>query len=290
MKSIALKLFLTVVLSVFAFSSFAASENKRYAVVVKPEIKLSEVSEPKVNFSSALPIPQTSKSYFNAWTMILVDFTVNLKEVTNNEKVLKAVREQRNVTLLKSGDKPDWLDNVDVSVKSIFETMSGDTKQHVMLSNTTKLYSLRLNGSRHLVLFFLPPHIVDRYYIPHPSEDAKPKRENKDKDKEVFRYRKLYPRNLMVEVVISAGGVEFAREYLNVKFSKDESKLLDEELKRAKGKNQTNKIYLAWCKKKFSTLENNVNYNYLEGALLSKGQSPWAYYNYDQFDLEKNAR
>lgn len=291
MKSVALKLFMVTVLSGIAFSLFAAPEDKdkRYAMVVKPVVKLSEVSEPKVSYSSALSIPQISKTHFNKWMMILVDFTVGLKEVKDNEKAILAIKKQRNATLLKKGLKPDWLDNVEVTVRGMFETMTGETKQHVIFTNATKLWALRLNDSRHLVLFFLPPHIADRYYVPHPlRDDAKQKRDNKGKeDHKPFRYNKLLPKHLTLEVVINADGSELAREYLNVKFSDDESKQLSDELKRAKEKDRA-AIIFAWQKKKFSTLVNSIPGNYnLEGALLSREQSPWAYYKYDQFDLEK---
>ena len=296
MKSIAFRLFLITVLSGFAFSLFAAPKNKKYALVVKPGIKVVEVSEPKVGYSSSLPIPQTAKTNLNKWMMILVDFTSELKEIGDNEKALKEIHEQRNATLLKEGSKRQhWLDNVDVTVKCMFETMSGDIKQHIMFTNTTKLYSLRLNNSKHLVLFFLPPHIIDRYYIPHPTDEQmkrKSKEKVKDKDKdEPFRWNRLLPKNLPVEVVISADGVEYAREYLNVKLNEKESKRVDEVAKLDK-KRPKDDIYFEAYKKKFSGLASGVpgNYNFLEGALLSKRESPWANYKFEQFDLEKPAR
>lgn len=276
MKSVALKLFMVTVLSVFAFSLFAAPKDKPQLIVLRPAVKVQDVSEPKASFSSSLPIPQTGKTNYNKWMMVLVDFTVGLRELNKQSRKLFP-----NAPVLKAGSSRDWLDNVDVSVKGMFETMNGYSEQHVLFSGVTKLYSLRLNHSRHLVLFFLPPHIIDRYYIPHPvkSSNAKPKSDGKEKEK-VFRYHKLNQRDMMIEVVISADGVELARKYLNVKLEKEEEKM-------ASGKNREELLAVLY-QKKFSMLGSKVPGNYnLDGALLSKGQSPWAYYKYDQFDLEK---
>lgn len=276
MKSIALKLFLITVLSGFVFSLFAAPKDKPQLIVLKSAVKVQDVSEPKTSFSSSLPIPQTSKSGLNKWTMVLVDFTVGLRELNKQSRKLFP-----NAPVLKAGSSRDWLDNVDISVKGMFETMDGDSEQYVLFTGITKLYSLRLDHSRHLVLFFLPSHIVDRYYIPHPikSSNAKPKSDAKEKEK-VFKYHKLNLRDVMLEVVISADGVELARKYINVKLDKEEAKM-------ATGKNRE-ELLAKLYQKKFSMLGSKVSGNYnLDGALLSKGQSPWAYYKYDQFDLEK---
>lgn len=280
MKSVALKLFMVTVLSGIALSLFAAPKDKLQLIVLKSAVKVQDVSEPKTSFASSLPIPQTGKSDFNKWTMVLVDFTVGLRELNRQNRNLFP-----NAPVLKAGSSRDWLDNVDISVKGMFETMDGDSEQYVLFTGITKLYSLRLDHSRHLVLFFLPPHIVDRYYIPHPvkGSNAKPKSDGKEKEKEkVFRYHKLNLRDVMLEVVISADGVELARKYINVKLDKAEAKM-------ATGKNRE-ELLAKLYQKKFSMLGSKVSGNYnLDGALLTKGQSPWAYYKYDQFDLEKKS-
>ena len=273
MKRIALKMFMITVLSGIAFSLFAAPAAKQAIEVKITSVKLADVSEPKASFTSSLPIPQINKTNHNKWMMVLVEFTAGLEK--------SDAKKTRSEVKINSLETRNWLDNVEIAVKAICETVDAkEQKTHVLFSGMTKLWSLRLDGSRHLVAFFLPPHMLDRYYVPHSAADSNLKVKNAVKN---FKYHKLNARDLMVEVVINADGGELAREYLNVKFDKKSG----QKVVKFKDKDQRKEAE----KKEFSQRVSKVPGMYnLDGAILSKGQSPWAYYKYDQFDLEKSTR
>ena len=168
-----------------------------------------------------------------------------------------------------------WLDDVVVTVRAVCESAAESAvNRHVLFTGTCKLWSVALDNKKHTVWFFVPPHLLDRYYVPKSVFSAAAQNRNNNfrnsdtiKNKASLSNHKLNKDKLFLEVVISCGNGSkvLAREYLNIKGGK-----------KAEQQKEFDKLVGA--------VPNKYNF---EGAVLSKGQSPWAYYKFDQFDLEK---
>ena len=265
MKKIASKLFLTLVLSVFAYDLSSAPAMKM-AVIDRVGLKIEQINGPAVDYTSSLPVSATSRKHTNTWNLISVDFNAGHKELSKSGKV--------RGEMVNIAENRYWLDDVVVTVKAVCESAAETAvDRHVLFTGTCKLWNVALDNRKHTVWFFLPPHLLDRYYVPKSIFSSAAQNRNNNfrggniRNKAALANHKLSKGNLILEVVIScAGGTkELAREYLNIKGGK-----------------------IAEKQKEFNKLIRKVpnKYNF-EGAVLSKGQSPWAYYKFDQFDLEK---
>ena len=261
MKNLVCKLFLIPVLSISAFTVFAAPAS-RVAVIDRVNVKIEPVHSANVDYSGSIPTSPGSRKYVNSWNMISVDFFAGHKNADNQKKS----GEQIDVT-----DSRNHLDNMVITVRAVCESASEkNVNRNVLFSGSCKLWTLNLDGKKHTVLFFLPPMLLDRYYVPKSTYGTANIRRQSVRGKNVksdVAAVKLNKGKLALEVVISAdnGTRELAREYLNVKGSKTVEK-----------QREFNKL--------IGKVPNNYNF---EGAVLSKGQSPWAYFKFDQFDLEK---
>ena len=261
MKNLVCKLFLIPVLSISAFTVSAAPAS-RVAVIDRVNVKVEPVHSANVDYSGSIPVSPGSRKYVNSWNMISVDFYAGHQEL---DKKLKAV-EPVDVT-----ESRNHLDNLVVTVRAVCESASEkNLNRNVLFTGSCKLWTLHLDNKKHTVLFFLPPMLLDRYYVPKSTYGAVNIRRQSVRGKNVksdVAAVKLNKGKLALEIVISAdnGTRELAREYLNVKGSK-----------KADRQREFNKL--------IGKVPNNYNF---EGAVLSKGQSPWAYFKFDQFDLEK---
>ena len=263
MKSVICKLLSVVVLSICVLNLLSASE-PHVAVVDRVKVKIDTVSSPNVNYSGTIPTSPVSRKYVNSWYMITVDFY-------GSHRAPKNVDMKKQIgKLLNVAESRYFLDDVEVSVKAICESASAkDPEQHVLFSGVCRLFPILLDNRKHSVLFFLPPQLLDRYYVPKSDFDSTAKKRKISQDNATFTYHKLSKNKLVLEVVISCAGgsKELAREYINVKGVKQAEK-----------------------QKNFNLLIGKVPSKYnLEGAVLSKGQSPWAYFRFDQFDMEKKS-
>ena len=265
MKRVVFKLFLTVVLSTFAYNLYSAPATKA-AVFDRVSLKIDTVGSPDVDYTSSLPVSASGRKHTNSWNLISVDFYPVAKEPGKSAKLAGSV--PVNIT-----DSRYWLDDVVITVRAVCESASeASPDRHVLFTGSCKLLTVPLDNRKHTVWFFLPPHLLDRYYVPKSNYSTSVNSRDGNyrgpiRGKVSMSNFKINKSKLLLEVVISCDGGtrELAREYLNVRGGKKDAQL-----------------------KEFNKLVGKVpnKYNF-EGAVLSKGQSPWAYFKVDQFDLEK---
>ena len=265
MKKFASKVVLTLAVSMLTYNLFSAPAMKM-AVIDRVGLKIEQINGPAVDYTSSLPVSANSRKHLNTWNLISVDFNAGHKDLSKSGK--------GEGEIVNIAENRYWLDDVVITVKAVCESASeAAVDRHVLFTGTCKLWNVALDNKKHTVWFFLPPHLLDRYYVPKSVFSAAAQNRNNNfrggnvKNKASLANHKLSKGNLLLEVVIScAGGTKvLAREYLNVKGGK-----------RAEKQKEFDKL--------IGKVPNKYNF---EGALLSKGQSPWAYYKFDQFDLEK---
>ena len=130
------------------------------------------------------------------------------------------------------------------------------------MDGDTNFWTVKLDGLKHTALMFIPAHLIDRHYVQVARSTV-----NRKSVSAAAAPRKIKENDLIVEAVFSAGNEELARAYSNI------------------GVSNTGK-----AKSKFERMAGQVPGDLLlKGAVLSKGKSPWAFYNINHFDPEKTA-
>lgn len=161
-----------------------------------------------------------------------------------------AVLESSFVPLQLKNSKNLWYD--DVTMEGMLVISSEDAKgarQFVVLNGKTRFFTIPADGKIHYGMFFAPPRILDRYYV----------------------YGKAFHVSMFKAARISFYGP--GRVLLGEGYWIDGS-FVKKPKEQAKAK-----AFLEQFEKKYSDVIQ------LRGGLYSKEKTPWANFNYDQYDL-----
>jgi len=152
--------------------------------------------------------------------------------------------------LKPNGSNNAWFD--DVSMEGILVIGSEDAngqRQYIVLNGRTRFFTIPADGKVHLGMFFVPPRLLDRYYVA----------------------TKAYSLKMFIGARISFYGP--GRVLLGEGFWYN-GKFVKKDNERIKAKN-----FMAQFDKKFRDVVQ------LRGGLFSKEKTPWAHINYDSYDL-----
>ena len=228
------------------------------AVFERVHIKVSLIEPAEVRYNASLPLNMGRRQPENRWVMIAVEYTPKAKNVTYGKRRDKSDAFQRH--------QQSWLDHVDLRLRVIFDSIGSDGKQEkVMLDGITSFWTVKLDDTKHVAVMFIPAYLIDRHYvqIPRSSKTQRGRKANVSG----FVARKIKESDLVVEAVFTADGEELASAYCNAGVSN-----------------------LVKAKNNFERMVGQVpGHLYFKGAVLSKGKSPWAFYNINHFDPEKTA-
>ena len=223
----------------------------------KVSVRVVQVDSPDVRYGRQLPFTPGKIASENRWVMVMVEYTPSYGEVIRG----------RTRSAAYNRHEQHYLDNVELKVRVVFESLNSQgQQQNVLFSGITRFWTMKLDDTRHVAVMFVPGRLIDRYYIQVPRAQKSRNRRNPGV-KSVPMNRKLREDDLKVEAVFSIGGRELARSYCNM------------------GGGNPRRI-----QEKFNQLIGAVpGHCVFDGAVLSKGQSPWAWYNVNNFDLERVA-
>lgn len=243
---------LTMLFTILALNAAEVSN----AVFERVNIKVVLVEPPEVRYGSSLPVSVGRRQPENRWVMIAVEYTPKAKEISRSRRRNKNDAFNRHEQL--------WLDNVTLKVRAMFDSIGNDgRRQYVLLDGATHFWTVRLDGAKHTALMFIPAYLIDRYYIQMPRK-VRSQRGRRAGTSGVS-VRKIKEDDLIVEAVFTAGNGELARGYCNIGLSNT-----------------------ARAKNKFDKMVGQIpGYLRFDGAVLSKGRSPWVFYNINHFDPEK---
>lgn len=257
------KFVLGLLIGMWVFSLSAAPANRTIENISVKTVMQSTF--PDVRYSGSLPISQGRKRFDNSWMMIVVEFTPRYKDIKGNAKVAAAMKGDEYAYSARQ----KYLDNVEVKVRGLCETVGPQgLPVYALLNGSCKLWYIKMDNTRHSLVFFVPPWILDRYYYPHSrmkgSKNIRNRARNAVKAMGDSANR-ITKNDLFIEVVFLADNTPVAFGYANVTNTKKEP-----------------------GKVSFARLLKKVPAGYsLDNAILSKGQSPWAHYDINIFDPEK---
>lgn len=265
MNTFASKTVFAIVALFCVFSLFANTAiSKRIENVSVKVVPVTTI--PDVRNSSHLSVSMQRNRIVNHWMAIVVEYTPKFdnkaKTGRSKSKSRNAAAEDDTIALYQH-----YLDNVEVKVRAICETVGPQGRpQYALFNGSSKLWYIKLDGQRHVLTFFLPPWMIDRYYFAH----------NRVKLNQMARSRKstsldagqrINKSDLKVEVSFNVNNSTVAVAYANVSGNKKTPARVN-----------------------FGKMLEKVaaSYNF-EGAILSRGQSPWANSDINLFDPEKPA-
>ncbi len=211
------------------------------SVIRKMSVDAVMTAAPDINYRSHNAFATKNLSA-SKWVMIKVDFTPD----TYKNFVPSYKRRKAGPAIVF----PGWLDDVKIDVQVVFETGINSNGKPVcgIFTGSTVLWSVRRDGKSHLVLFFIPARLIDRYCVPGSPG-------GRGVNKSAF----------YVQAKMSCGGSVLATAYGNVSGASPEEK-------------ETNFRNLV------SMIPQELKF---PNALLPRSKSPWALLAPDNFDLEK---
>ena len=257
-----MKSFAAAVVFCCALNLFSAGVNA--VAMDKVSVSAEFVNAPSISYSGSFQFSPMKTSLTNRWVMVVVEFTpvyVDGSEKKSQDGSKARVKNKQFERIARR-----WLDDLNVRVRVLCETVgANDQPQYALFAGSAKLWSVRVDKNKHYALFFVPAHLIDRYYYPHRLlKDNGANRKNTNVLPDTV-FKLTNPNVLKLEAVLSVNNNNIAKAYAGLKKKKG-----------VEAENEFNSYV--------SRVPGNCN---IEGAVLSKGQSPWAFYKIDQFELEK---
>ena len=222
----------------------------------KLSINAAFVNAPEVKYNTTLPITLPRRTPANRWLMVAIDYHPQFAEKRSNSKrnVRLSAFEQNNL---------QYLDNVQLNVRIV---LCGEnpkiTKNYIMLTGSTVFKTIKLDGKSHTALFFIPPQLIDRYYVP----SVRPAKTRNNR-MPVIGVAKAKESDFKIEAVFSVNNRELGRCYKNLEAG---------DLKRLRYEFQ-------------KLAETVTEERIMAETIIPKSKSPWVWYNVNHFDLESTA-
>ena len=253
------KIAFALLIGLGVFSASAAAVTKSIENVSVKTMMIT--TSPDLRYAGSLSLPPSKARFTNHWMAITVEFTPRYHAPKGKTKVSAAMGDDDLYTQQR------YLDNVEVKVRALCETIGPQGRpQYALFSGSSKLWYIKLDGTKHYLVFFIPPWVLDRYYYPHSRLKASKNNRSRAAVKGMTDVvSKMNKSNLIIEAAFVVNNSTLAAGYANIT-----------DTKKNPGRNNFNKL-----------LEKvSAGYSF-ENAVLSKAQSPWAYMDINLFDPEK---